>query len=308
MKIVFMGTAEFAVPALELLLDAGYNIVGVITATDKWGGRGNKKLLQSAVKKFAVEKGLHILQPKNLKAASFQEELKALEADLQVVVAFRMLPKSVWDMPRLGTMNVHGSLLPQYRGAAPIHWAVINGETETGVSSFLLKHEIDTGDILFQSSTPVGAEETTGEVYERLMHLGAQLALKSVQSIETGDFKCLPQDLDKVTHAPKIFHEDCKINFDQSVAKVHNFIRGMSPSPTAWTLLDGQKLKVFRSKREQEVHEHPIGSIHTDGKRYLKIATQEGFVHLLDLQLTKRKRMDVKSFLNGYQISSDRIE
>lgn len=303
-----MGTAEFAVPSLEILLEKGYNIVGVVTATDKWGGRGNKKLLQSAVKKFAVEKGLNILQPKNLKAASFQEELKALEADLQVVVAFRMLPEAVWNMPPMGTMNIHGSLLPKYRGAAPIHWAVINGETETGVSSFLLKHEIDTGDVLFQAKTPIGEEETTGEVYERLMHLGARLALKSVQTIETGDFMCTPQETDKVTHAPKIYHEDCNINFDQTTAQVHNFIRGMSPSPTAWTTIDGQKLKVFRSQKEQAPHNHTIGSIHTDGKKELKIATQDGFVHLLEVQLTKRKRMDVKSFLNGYKIETNQVE
>lgn len=308
MKIVFMGTAEFAVPTLELLLEKEYNIVGVVTATDKWGGRGNKKLLQSAVKKFAVEKGLKVLQPKNLKAASFQEELKALEADLQVVVAFRMLPEAVWNMPPMGTMNIHGSLLPKYRGAAPIHWAVINGETETGVSSFLLKHEIDTGDVLFQAKTPIEEEETTGEVYERLMHLGARLALKSVQTIETGNFKCTPQETDKVTHAPKIYHEDCKIDFDQTTAQVHNFIRGMSPSPTAWTTVDGQKLKVFRSKKEQTSHNHAVGSIHTDGKRELKIATQDGYVHLLEVQLTKRKKMDVKSFLNGYKIDSNQVE
>lgn len=303
-----MGTADFAVPALEILLEKGYEIVGVVTATDKWGGRGGKKLLQSAVKKFAVEKGLHVLQPKNLKAPTFQEELKALEADLQVVVAFRMLPEAVWSMPPMGTMNIHGSLLPKYRGAAPIHWAVINGEKETGVSSFLLKHEIDTGDILFQAKTPIGENETTGEVYDRLMKLGARLALKSVQTIETGNFKCAPQETDKVTHAPKIFHEDCKIDFDQTTEQVHNFIRGMSPSPTAWTLLGDEKLKVFRSEKEQEVHQHAVGSIHSDGKRYFKVATQDGYVHLVDVQLTKRKRMDVKSFLNGHKINQESVD
>lgn len=308
MKIVFMGTADFAVPTLELLLEQGYNIVGVVTATDKWGGRGNKKLLQSAVKKFAVEKGLHVLQPKNLKAASFQEELRALEADLQVVVAFRMLPKSVWDMPPQGTINVHGSLLPKYRGAAPIHWAVINGETETGVTSFQLKHEIDTGDILFKASTSIGENDTTGDVYERLMHLGAEVALKSVRAIETGTAQSTPQVAAEVSHAPKVFHDDCKINFDQSTAQVHNFIRGMSPIPTAWTLLDGAKLKVFRTEKELMAHEYPTGSIHSDGKRYLKIATQDGFVQLLDVQMSKRKRMDVKSFLNGYQIDIKQVE
>ncbi len=208
----------------------------------------------------------------------------------------------------MGTMNIHGSLLPKYRGAAPIHWAVINGETETGVSSFLLKHEIDTGDILFQAKTPISEDDTTGDVYERLMHLGARLAIKSVQTIETGDFRCEPQDQDKVTHAPKIYHEDCKIDFHQTTAQVHDFIRGMSPFPTAWAMLDGEKLKIFRSEKEPIDHEHVVGSVHSDGKRYLKIATQDGYVHLLDVQLTKRKRMDVKSFLNGYKISCEKVD
>lgn len=307
MKIVFMGTPDFAVPSLDILLENGYDVVGVITSTDKWGGRGNKKLLESDVKKYALEKGLNILQPKNLKSPKFQAELRALEADLQIVVAFRMLPKSVWDMPPLGTMNLHGSLLPQYRGAAPIHWAVVNGAKETGVTTFLLQHEIDTGDLLFQSKTEIGKNETTGELYNRLKIIGADLMLKSVQAIEVGDYQLQAQDNSKVCHAPKIFHQDCQIDFNKPTLEVHNFIRGMSPVPTAWTLLDGEKLKIFNTEKEIIAHTQTPGTIETDGKRFLKIATKDGYINLLDLQLTKRKRMDIKSFLNGYTIKSKLI-
>ena len=304
MKIVFMGTPEFAVPSLDILIKNGYDVVGVITATDKWGGRGNKKLLESDVKKYAVQKGLNILQPKNLKSPEFQAELKALEADLQIVVAFRMLPEAVWNMPRLGTMNLHGSLLPKYRGAAPIDWAVINGEKETGVTTFFLKHEIDTGDLLYRAKTNIGENETVGELYHRLKDFGADLMLKSVQAIEKGDYTLQAQDNSEVCHAPKIFHKDCLIDFNQTTKKVHDFVRGMSPFPTAWTIVDGQKLKVFQTAKEVEAHTHAVGTIITDGKRFMKIATTDGFVQLLDVQLTKRKRMDVKSFLNGYQIDT----
>lgn len=307
MKIVFMGTPDFAVPSLDILLENGYDVVGVITSTDKWGGRGNKKLLESDVKKYALEKGLNILQPKNLKSPKFQAELRALEADLQIVVAFRMLPKSVWDMPPLGTMNLHGSLLPQYRGAAPIHWAVVNGAKESGVTTFLLQHEIDTGDLLLQAKTDIGENETTGELYNRLKLIGADLMLESVQAIEKGDYQLQAQDDSKVCHAPKIFHQDCQIDFDKTTLEVHNFIRGMSPVPTAWTLLDGEKLKVFKAEKELIAHSQTPGTIETDAKRFLKIATKDGYINLLDLQLTKRKRMDIKSFLNGYVIKSSHI-
>lgn len=307
MKIIFMGTPEFAVPSLDILIENGYDVVGVITATDKWGGRGNKKLLESDVKKYAVQKGLNILQPKNLKSAEFQAELKALNADLQIVVAFRMLPKAVWDMPPLGTMNLHGSLLPKYRGAAPINWAVINGEKETGVTTFFLKHEIDTGDLLYQAKTPIDENETVGELYHRLKDIGAKLVLKSVQTIAQGDYELQAQDNTEVCHAPKIFHQDCLIDFNQSTKKVHDFVRGMSPFPTAWTIIDGQKMKVFRTSKEIEAHDLETGQIVTDGKRFMKIATTDGFVQLLDVQLTKRKRMDVKSFLNGYELKDERV-
>lgn len=307
MRIIFLGTPDFAVSSLDILVKNNYNVVAVITATDKWGGRGNKKLLESDVKKYAVANGIKVLQPPKLRNPEFLEELRSLKADLQVVVAFRMLPKAVWDMPPLGTMNLHGSLLPQYRGAAPINWAVINGEKETGVTTFFLKHAIDTGDLLFQAKTKIGEEETTGELYDRLKVIGADLVLKSVQAIEKGDYTPQAQDNSLVSHAPKVFHDDCQVNFEQTTQIVHNFVRGMSPYPTAWTLIDGEKLKIFKTKRIFEEHNHPPGSIHTDGKKYLHIATTDGFVELLDVQLTKRKRMDVKSFLNGYTINNTAV-
>jgi len=308
MKIVFMGTPDFAVPSLDILLKNGYNIVGVVTATDKWGGRGNKTLLESDVKKYALEKGLKILQPEKLSDPVFIEDLRSLGADLQIVVAFRMLPTKVWSMPRLGTMNLHGSLLPKYRGAAPINWAIINGEKETGVTTFLLQHEIDTGDILFQSKTKIGDDESLGEVYDRLMHIGADLVLKSVRALENGDVKPVPQSNEAASPAPKIFHETCKINFNQSAEKVHNFIRGLSPHPVAWTILDAEKLKIFKTKKTNEPCSAASGSIYSDGKKFLKIACSDTWLEILELQPDKRKRMDIKSFLNGTLIKSESVE
>lgn len=301
MRIVFMGTPDFAVPSLEILLENGYDVVGVITATDKMGGRGNKKLIESDVKKYAKSKGLHILQPKNLKSPAFIEELRALKADLQIVVAFRMLPEIVWNMPPIGTFNLHGSLLPKYRGAAPIHWAVINGEKETGVTTFFLQHKIDTGNILFQSKLSIGENETTGELYNRMKVLGAELTLKTVQTIESGDYTPQKQDDTAATHAPKIFHDTCQINFEQPTLHVHNFIRGMSPFPTAWTMLDDKKLKIFKTLKIIETHEHEVGSFHSDNKKQLKIATKDGYVDVLELQLQGKKRMKIKDFLNGFK-------
>jgi methionyl-tRNA formyltransferase len=303
-----MGTPEFAVASLDILLKNGYDIVGVVTATDKWGGRGNKTLLESDVKKYALEKGLKILQPEKLNDPDFIDELKSLEADLQVVVAFRMLPTKVWSMPRLGTMNLHGSLLPKYRGAAPINWAIINGEKETGVTTFLLKHEIDTGDILFQAKTPIGEDELLGEVYERLMYIGADLVLESVKALDKGEVKPSPQSNEEACPAPKIFHETCRIDFNQSNEKVHNFIRGLSPHPVAWTVLDGEKLKIFKTKKINEPANSKIGSIDTDGKKYLRIACTDGWIEILELQPDKRKRMDIKSFLNGTSIKNNSVE
>lgn len=301
MRIVFMGTPDFAVASLDILVQHGYDIVGVITATDKMGGRGKKQLIQSAVKKYALEKGLPILQPKNLKAPDFVEALRALKADLQVVVAFRMLPEVVWDMPPLGTINLHGSLLPKYRGAAPIHWAVINGETETGVTSFKLKHVIDTGDMIFQEKMPIEPDDTVGEVHDRMLVLGAQVVLKTVQAIESDDYELIPQDASLVSKAPKIHTDTCAINFDAPVDTVHNFIRGLSPFPTAWMTLTDLKFKIFRSTKERATHNVPIGAYITDNKSYLKIAVQDGFIHLTELQLQGKRRMDIRTFLNGFK-------
>lgn len=300
-----MGTPEFAVPSLKILLENGYDIVGVVTATDKYGGRGNKKLIESDVKKFAQARGLNILQPKNLKNPDFQAELRALGADLQVVVAFRMLPEAVWDMPPLGTMNLHGSLLPKYRGAAPIHWAVINGEVETGVSTFLLQHEIDTGDLLLQRSLLIGPEENTGSVYERLKEMGAEVVLESVQKIESGDYQLLPQDHTEATKAPKIHTETCEINFAQNSAQVHNFIRGLSPFPVAWTTFEGLKLKIYEAQKEITEHDHAPGQWFSDNKKWLKCSTLDGYIHVLDLQLQGRKRMKIKDFLNGFTLGPE---
>lgn len=301
MRIVFMGTPEFAVPSLQILHERGYSIAGVVTATDKWGGRGGKKRMESAVKKYAQAQGFPILQPKNLKSADFQEALRALEADLQVVVAFRMLPRAVWDMPPIGTINLHGSLLPRYRGAAPINWAVIRGEKETGVTTFFLKHEIDTGDLLFQESMPIGAYETAGEVHDRMMKLGAQVVLKSVQAIERGDFTLQPQDESQVSKAPKLYHETCEINFSTTAREVHNFIRGLSPYPAAWTKLQGRELKIYKAKPLLQAHSLQPGDWTTgDQKSWLRFATRDGFVEVLELKWQGRRKMAVKDFLNGF--------
>ncbi len=296
-----MGTPDFAVPSLRILVENGYDVVGVMTATDKLGGRGKKKLIESAVKKYAVEQGLKVLQPKNLKNADFVEEVRALKADLQIVVAFRMLPEVIWNMPRLGTMNLHGSLLPKYRGAAPINWAVIKGEKETGVTTFLLKHKIDTGDVLYQKSLPIGENETAGEVYNRMMEMGAGVLLESVKALESGNYKPVPQKDTAATKAPKIYHETCEIDFIQPTQKVHDFIRGLSPFPTAWTTFEDKKLKIFKTTKEIIDHDQEPGKYFSDNKKYLKISTIDGYVCLEELQLAGKKRMDVKSFLNGYK-------
>lgn len=304
MRILFMGTPDFAVPSLEILLENGFEVVAVVTAPDKPGGR--QGIQQSAVKQFALAKGLKVLQPEKLKNPAFLEELRALNADLQIVVAFRMLPEAVWAMPPMGTMNLHGSLLPKYRGAAPINWAIIRGELETGVTTFLLKHEIDTGDLLFQETIPIGPDETAGELHDRMMQIGAKLVLKSVQAIEQGTVKPMPQANIEATHAPKIFAETCKINFEQSASQVHNFVRGLSPYPGAWTILDGKTVKILRTSLDtvQQVGGagNSPGKWSTDGKTYLNISTLDGVVSVLELQLEGKKRMMVRDFLNGYKV------
>ncbi|MCB9305581.1 MAG: methionyl-tRNA formyltransferase [Lewinellaceae bacterium] len=296
-----MGTPEFAVPPLAILLDNGYDVPAVITSPDKPGGRLG--IQQSAVKKYALERGLQVLQPEKLKNPQFLETLRALHADLQVVVAFRMLPEAVWDMPPLGTMNLHGSLLPKYRGAAPINWAIIRGEKETGLTTFLLKHEIDTGDLLFQERLPIGENETAGELHDRMMVAGAQLVLKSVRAIESGDAKPMPQQDSEVTHAPKIFAHTCRIDFAQPTQQVHDFVRGLSPYPGAWTEWQGKTLKILRT--EKDIGERPTtppGHFSSNGKDLLRISTADGFIRVLELQLEGKKRMTVRDFLNGYRI------
>lgn len=303
MRIIFMGTPDFAVPSLDILVKNGFKVVAVITATDKMGGRGKKQVLQSAIKKYAVEQGIKVLQPKNLKAPEFVEELKALKADLQIVVAFRMLPEVVWNMPPMGTVNLHGSLLPRYRGAAPINWAVINGDTETGVTTFKLKHEIDTGDMIFQERMPIGENETVGEVHDRMMELGANTILKTVQALESDDYQLLPQDATQVSKAPKLHRETCEIDFNLSTKKVHDFIRGLSPYPTAWTTLEGLKLKIYKTTKELIEHDDTPGRFISDNKHYCKIATIDGYLNVEELQLQGKKRMKIKDFLNGYDFN-----
>ncbi|MFK7904768.1 MAG: methionyl-tRNA formyltransferase [Chitinophagales bacterium] len=305
MKIVFMGTPDFAVPSLDILLQNGYDIVGVITATDKRAGRGNK-LQQSAVKKYALEKGLNVLQPKNLKNADFQAELAALKAELQVVVAFRMLPATVFEMPPKGTINLHGSLLPQYRGAAPINWAVINGDTESGVTTFFIEQKIDTGEMIFQAKVPIAETDTAGNLHDNLQAVGAELLLKTVNAIRDGDYPRTKQVLEgESKKAPKIFKETCKINWEQPTASVYNFIRGMSPYPTAFTHLDGKSLKVFSSEKIIEAHDYKVGTWLSDGKKFLRVATLDGFVELKEIQLQGKKRMMADAFLRGYKLSDE---
>ena len=305
LRIVFMGTPEFAVASLDALVKAGYHVVGVVTAPDKPAGRG-MKLQESAVKKYAVENNLPVLQPEKLKNPQFLEELKNLKADLQVVVAFRMLPEVVWGMPPMGTINVHGSLLPQYRGAAPINWAIINGEKETGVTTFKLKHEIDTGDILLQDKFPVNENETAGEVHDHMKEVGAQLLVRTVSGLVEGNLKETPQSSisdqsSEIKHAPKIFTETCKIDWNKTVDEVHNLIRGLSPFPGAFTFLNDKTLKIYRSDKEYKQPSIPAGQFDTDQKSYLKFACTNGYVLVKELQLEGKKKMNVEDFLRGYR-------
>jgi methionyl-tRNA formyltransferase len=296
-----MGTPEFAVASLDALVSAGYNIVGVVTAPDKPAGRG-MKLTESAVKKYAVEKGLHILQPEKLKSPEFLEQLRGLNADLQVVVAFRMLPEIVWNMPPMGTINVHGSLLPQYRGAAPINWAVINGEKETGVTTFKLQHEIDTGNILLQDRFPIAENDNAGEVHDRMKEIGAQLLVKTVDGLVNESLKEIEQDnTSALKHAPKIFTETCKIDWTKSTDAVHNQIRGLSPYPAAFTQLDGKTLKIYSAKKEHSKHPDTPGTINSDKKTFLKFATADGYISVQEIQLEGKKRMAIEDFLHGYR-------
>jgi methionyl-tRNA formyltransferase len=305
MRIVFMGTPEFAVTSLDALIKAGCEIVGVVTAPDKPAGRG-QKVSESAVKQYAVANCLKVLQPEKLKNEKFLDELKALNADLQVVVAFRMLPEVVWNMPPKGTINLHASLLPQYRGAAPINWAIINGEKESGVTTFFLKQEIDTGDILFTEEIDLTGHETAGELHDRLMYKGAGLLVKTVKAVESGRYTENPQmhlaEGVELKHAPKIFKEDCRIDWNQSAEKVYNLIRGLSPYPTAFTILQEKILKVFGAEYQlTDTGEEP-GEFLTDNRSYLKVAALDGFVNLTDVQLEGKKRMGIVEFLRGVRL------
>lgn len=309
LRIVFMGTPDFAVASLKQLVDGGYKVVGVITAPDRPAGRG-KQLSESAVKKYAVENSLKVLQPEKLKNPDFLEELRALKADLQVVVAFRMLPEVVWDMPRLGTFNLHGSLLPQYRGAAPLNWAIINGETKTGVTTFLLDREIDTGKILFKKEIDIWENDTVGTVHDSLMEIGAKLVTKTVDALAEGNYTAIPQDelaaATEIKHAPKIFKEDCKIDWTKDVETVRNLVRGLSPYPTAWTNLVHTKTsqeistKIFFALHTDGKTGQP-GTIKTDGKTFLKVACRDGWLQITDLQIAGKKRMKADEFLRGFQ-------
>lgn len=306
MRIIYLGTPDFAVPSLQILLENGYDVAAVVTAPDKPGGRHG--LLESAVKKFALSRGLRVLQPEKLKNPAFLETLRSLQADLQVVVAFRMLPEAVWNMPPLGTLNLHASLLPKYRGAAPINWAIINGEAETGLTTFRLRHEIDTGDILDQVRMPIGPDDTAGELHDRMMLAGADLVLRTVRSLENGTATPMPQANETATHAPKIFTETCRIRFDRPAAEVHNFVRGLSPHPGAWTELDGKMLKILRtelpplSEPRTENQTAEPGHFSSDGKNWLCVACADGPLQILDLQLEGKRRMHVRDFLNGYRM------
>lgn len=302
LRIIFMGTPEFAVPSLEILLENKVNVVAVITAPDKPQGRG-QKIVYSPVKESALKYNVPVLQPTNLKAPEFLEELKTYQANLQIVVAFRMLPELVWSMPSLGTFNLHASLLPQYRGAAPINWAMINGEKETGATTFFLKHEIDTGSIIFQEKETILDSDDVGSLYERLMNKGAQLVLKTVRAIESGSYPSVPQSpSEAVKHAPKIFKETCEINWNQSAEQVRNFVRGLSPYPAAWCTLANKVYKIFKVS-VKEGHENTLaGEYTTDNKNYLHIKTMDGWISIEELQPEGKRRMTIQDFFRGNKL------
>ena len=319
LRIVYMGTPEFAVESLKRLVEGGYNVVGVITMPDKPMGRHGSVLQASPVKQYAVSQGLKVLQPEKLKDETFLEELRALQADLQIVVAFRMLPEVVWNMPPMGTFNLHAALLPQYRGAAPINWAVINGDTETGITTFFLKHEIDTGDIIQQERVPIADTDNVEIVYDKLMMLGGDLVLETVDAIQAGTIKPIPQDQliqpeTELRPAPKIFKETCRIDWNIGVKRVYDFVRGLSPYPAAWTELvmpEGgrQVVKIYETEKLFASHSLPVGQVDTDGKTYFRIAVPDGYVNLISLQLAGKKRMAVADFLRGYRhVEGSRVE
>jgi methionyl-tRNA formyltransferase len=309
LRIVFMGTPEFAVESLKALVENGYQVVGVITAPDKPAGRG-LKVTETAVKQYAVHQGIPVLQPEKLKNTEFLEQLAGLKPDLQVIVAFRMLPEVVWNLPPLGTFNLHASLLPQYRGAAPLNWAIINGETETGLTTFLLDQEIDTGKILLQEKESIAPDDTVGDLHDRMMAKGARLVMKTVDALAEGNVQPVRQDDVHIPSpilkpAPKLTRETMRINWMQSCEKIRNLIRGLSPYPVAWTILKNKEtgqeteMKVYFAEKELVNHEKIPGTILSDGKKYIKVACADGWVSLTDLQLAGKKRMRVEEFLRG---------
>jgi len=310
LRIIFMGTPDFAVASLQALFEAKFTIVGVITAPDKPAGRG-RKLNESAVKKYALEKKLNILQPTNLKDSQFLELLKNLNANLQVVVAFRMLPQVIWKMPEFGTFNLHASLLPNYRGAAPINWAIINGEEKTGVTTFFLDEKIDTGEIILQEEVTIAPDETAGELHDKLMSLGSSLVLKTANLIKNGTIKTFKQLTNNdVASAPKIYAGDCKIDWTLEGNQIHNFIRGLSPYPVAWSLFKNNskdlKLKIYQTHFKILKHTYNIGKI-ISSKNELKVACKDGVLTILSLQLPGKRKMTTKELLNGYTFADDAI-
>ncbi|MDR0892420.1 MAG: methionyl-tRNA formyltransferase [Mediterranea sp.] len=315
LRIVYMGTPDFAVEALRRLVEGGYQVVGVITMPDKPAGRGHK-IQYSPVKQYALEQGLPLLQPERLKDEGFVEALRSWQADLQIVVAFRMLPEVVWNMPRLGTFNLHASLLPQYRGAAPINWAIINGDTETGITTFFLQHEIDTGEVIQQVRVPIADTDNAEVVHDKLMHLGGDLVVETVEAILHDAVRPIPQETmqteGELRPAPKIFKETCRIDWSLPVKRVYDFIRGLSPYPAAWTELvapNGQTtvVKVFESEKIAEAHTLPAGSIVTDGKKFLHVAVPDGFLAIRSLQLPGKKRLRTDELLRGFHLTNEYV-
>ena len=316
LRIVYMGTPDFAVESLKALVEGGYNVVGVVTMPDKPIGRHGSVLQASPVKQYAIEKGLKVLQPVKLKDEAFVEELRSLNADLQIVVAFRMLPEVVWNMPRLGTFNLHASLLPQYRGAAPINWAVINGDTETGITTFFLQHEIDTGRVIQQVKVPISDTDNVGDVHDRLMMLGGQLVVETVDNIINGTVTSVEQDDmlaegEDLRPAPKIFHDTCRIDWKgMNMKQIYDFIRGLSPYPAAWTeLVNGDKVlsvKIFEAEKiPADSSQYNRGAILTDGKSEVKVAVDGGYVRVKTMQIAGKKKMQTEEFLRGYKFADD---
>jgi methionyl-tRNA formyltransferase len=303
LRIIYMGTPDFAVPSLEILVKEGWNVVAVITAPDRPKGRG-QKLIPSPVKEAALRHHIPVLQPTNLKSADFLGELKGFKADIQVVVAFRMLPEVVWNMPPLGTFNLHASLLPNYRGAAPINWAIINGETETGVTTFFLKHEIDTGSIIFQEKETIYPEDNIGTLYERLMKKGAKLVLKTIEAVASEKISAKPQEeISDLKHAPKIFKETCEIDWNKSAEEIHNLVRGLSPYPAAWTKFQDKICKIFKTElSNKSLANLEPGEYLSDGKTNLTFQTSEGSLNVLELQIEGKKGMGVEEFLRGNKV------